>query len=132
MCTGVTAGGVITGKLFVGSGGQRRDFSLEQVGAGLAMVDQRKIDYGEAPRILVEAQAAAQRNKVGIWSLEQKQPEVIYALIYVSVISLKALFAHMLFFRTTAQVCDTKSKRISRNYYCERNPRWAHLLLPDC
>lgn len=76
MCTGVTAGGVITGKLFVGSGGQRRDFSLEQVGAGLAMVDQRKIDYGEAPRILVEAQAAAQRNKVGIWSLEQKQPEL--------------------------------------------------------
>jgi len=76
ICTGVTAGGVITGKLFVGQGGQRRDFSLEQVGSGLAMVDQRKIDYGDAPKLLVDAQAAAQRNKVGIWSIEQKQPEV--------------------------------------------------------
>lgn len=76
VCTGVTGGGVITGKLFVGNGGQRRDFSLEQVGAGLAMVDQRKIDYGEAPKILVEAQNAAQRNKVGLWSLERKQPEL--------------------------------------------------------
>jgi len=76
VCTGVTAGGVITGKLIVGNGGQRRDFSLEQVGAGLAMVDQRKIDYGEAPRLLVDAQNAAQRNKVGIWSMERKLPEV--------------------------------------------------------
>lgn len=76
ICTGVTAGGVITGKLFVGNGAQRRDFSLEQVGAGLAMVDQRKVDYGEAPKMLVDAQIAAQRNKVGLWSLEQKKTEV--------------------------------------------------------
>ena len=76
ICTGVTAGGVITGKLFVGNGGQRRNFSLEQVGAGLAMVDPRKIEYGDAPKLLVDAQRAAQNNKVGIWSLEQKQPEV--------------------------------------------------------
>jgi len=76
ICTGVTAGGVITGKLFVGNGGQRRNFSLEQVGSGLAMVDPRKIEYGDAPKLLVDAQQAAQKNKVGIWSLEQKQPEI--------------------------------------------------------
>lgn len=74
-CTGVTMGGVITGNMFVGQGGQRRDYSLEVVGAGLATVDQRKIDYGEAPRQLVEAQEAAQRNKVGIWSIEKPSAE---------------------------------------------------------
>lgn len=70
-CTGVTMGGVITGSIFVGQGGQRRDYSLELVGAGLATVDQRKIDYGEAPKQLVDAQAAAQQNRVGIWSLDR-------------------------------------------------------------
>ncbi len=43
-CTGVTQGGVITGDLFVGTGGQRRDFAIELVASGLATVDQRKID----------------------------------------------------------------------------------------
>lgn len=69
-CTGVTMGGVITGNMFVGQGDQRRDYSLELVGAGLANVDPRKIEYGEAPKQLVDAQNAAQQNKVGIWSLE--------------------------------------------------------------
>jgi len=71
MCTGVTNGGVMTGTMFVGTGGQRRDYGLELVGAGLASVDQRKIDYGEAPKELVDAQLAAQSKKAGIWSIEQ-------------------------------------------------------------
>lgn len=74
-CNGVTNGGVITGSIFVGTGSQRRDYALEMVGAGLATVDQRKIDYGEAPKSLVDAQMAAQANKVGIWSLEQPTSE---------------------------------------------------------
>ena len=77
-CTGVTQGGVMTGDLFVGSGAQRRDYSIELVASGLATVDQRKIDYGEAPKILVETQTAAQNNKLGIWSIQQvKKAEVI-------------------------------------------------------
>lgn len=76
ICTGVTSGGVITGDMFVGTGGQRRNYSLELVGSGLATVDQRKIDYGEAPKLLVDAQLAAQKNRVGIWSLEQPAEEV--------------------------------------------------------
>lgn len=76
ICTGVTMGGVITGQLFVGSGGQRRDYSIELVSSGLSTVDQRKIDYGEAPKVLVDAQSDAQSNKVGIWSLKQKEEEV--------------------------------------------------------
>lgn len=80
-CKGVTMGGVITGSLFVGQGGQRKNFGLEQVGAGLAVVDQRKIDYGEAPKVLIDAQSAAQRNRTGIWSqetqkVEEKKPAV--------------------------------------------------------
>ena len=72
VCSGVTMGGVITGSMHVGQGGQRRDYSLELVGAGLASVDQRKIDYGEAPKHLVDAQETARQNRVGIWSLERQ------------------------------------------------------------
>lgn len=75
MCKGVTAGGVITGKLFIGAGGQRREFGLEQVGAGFAMVDQRKIDYGEASKLLIDAQSAAEKNRIGLWSLKKAEPE---------------------------------------------------------
>eukprot|EP00545_Synedropsis_sp_CCMP1620_P000313 CAMPEP_0119007442 /NCGR_PEP_ID=MMETSP1176-20130426/3009_1 /TAXON_ID=265551 /ORGANISM="Synedropsis recta cf, Strain CCMP1620" /LENGTH=948 /DNA_ID=CAMNT_0006959593 /DNA_START=112 /DNA_END=2958 /DNA_ORIENTATION=+ len=71
-CSGVSKGGVITGTLFVGQGGQRRNYGLELVAAGLATVDQRKMDWGEAPKDLVDAQLAAQANKIGIWSLEQQ------------------------------------------------------------
>jgi len=76
VCKGVTQGGVITGELFVGAGGQRRNFCLEMIGAGLASVDQRKIEYGEVPQVLVNAQTRASDNRVGLWSLEQKK-EVI-------------------------------------------------------
>jgi len=70
-CTGVTNGGVMTGNLFVGQGAQRRDFSIELVASGLATVDQRKIDYGEAPKVLIDSQSAAQNNRLGIWSVKQ-------------------------------------------------------------
>jgi staphylococcal nuclease domain-containing protein 1 len=68
-CSGVTPGGVITGTIWVGQGPQRRDYGVEIVAAGLSTVDQRKIDYGEAPKNLIDAQLAAQNNKVGIWSI---------------------------------------------------------------
>jgi staphylococcal nuclease domain-containing protein 1 len=71
VCTGVTMGGVITGSMYIGQGEQRRDYSLELVASGLATVDQRKIDYGEAPKHLIDAQAAAERNRVGIWSIDR-------------------------------------------------------------
>lgn len=74
-CKGVTMGGVITGELFVGGGAQRRDFGLEMVGAGLASVDQRKIDYGEASKTIVDAQAHAKSNKVGLWSTYKEKIE---------------------------------------------------------
>lgn len=75
ICKGVTQGGVITGELFVGGGAQRRDFSLEMVGSGLASVDQRKIEYGEAPKVLVDAQNRATDNRVGLWSMVQKKQQ---------------------------------------------------------
>jgi len=75
-CKGVTTGGVITGELVVGTGAKKRDYTLELVAAGLAVVDQRKIDYGEAPRHLVDAHTAAQNNRVGIWSLEQTTMDI--------------------------------------------------------
>jgi len=76
VCKGVTMGGVITGEIFVGGGAQRRSFSLEMVGAGLAVVDQRKIEYGEAPKVLVDAQTRASSNRVGLWSIAQKKQQV--------------------------------------------------------
>ena len=68
-CTGVTLGGVIVGSMFIGQGANRRDYSIELLSAGLASIDQRKIDYGEVPKELVDAQTTAQAKKVGIWSL---------------------------------------------------------------
>lgn len=70
-CTGITLGGVITGSLFIGQGAQRRDYAVDIVATGLATVDQRKIDYGEAPQSLVAAQTIAQNNKLGVWSIER-------------------------------------------------------------
>lgn len=72
-CYGVTLGGVLTGELFVGSGEKRRDFGIEMVTSGLASVDQRKIEYGEAPKLVLDALAQAKRNRLGIWSVQQKE-----------------------------------------------------------
>jgi staphylococcal nuclease domain-containing protein 1 len=78
-CNGVTNSGIITGNMIIGFGKNRVDYAIELLGAGLATVDQRKIDYGEAPRQLIDAQAAAEQNKVGVWSIAKpgavaKQP----------------------------------------------------------
>jgi len=70
-CTGVTNGGVMTGTMYIGSGALRRDYGTELVSLGFASVDQRKIEYGEAPKSLIDAQLAAQSKKSGIWSVEQ-------------------------------------------------------------
>jgi staphylococcal nuclease domain-containing protein 1 len=86
-CTGVTQGGVMTGDLFVGTGAQRRDYSVELVASGLATVDQRKIDYGEAPKILIDTQTAAQNNKLGIWSVEQVKKNMVRVLSNASFFS---------------------------------------------
>lgn len=75
-CTGVTQGGVMTGDLYVGQGGQRRNYCVELVASGLVTVDQRKIDYGEAPKVLVDSQTAAQNNKLGIWSVQKVVKDV--------------------------------------------------------
>lgn len=83
VCTGVTQGGVMTGDLYVGQGAQRRDYCIELVASGLATVDQRKIDYGEAPKVLIDSQTAAQENKLGIWSVTQvKKDEPVAAKVF--------------------------------------------------
>jgi staphylococcal nuclease domain-containing protein 1 len=69
----VTLGGVITGQLFFGQGAQRKDYTIEILGAGLATLDEKKLEYGEVPKVLMDAQSAAQKNKVGIWSIEPKE-----------------------------------------------------------
>lgn len=70
-CTSCTKGGVITGSMHVGQGPLRRDYGLELVMAGLATVDQRKIDWGEAPKQYVDAQNKARAGKIGLWSVER-------------------------------------------------------------
>jgi staphylococcal nuclease domain-containing protein 1 len=72
-CSGVTNSGIILGKMSV----QNNDYSIELLGAGLATVDQHKIDFGEAPQQLIAAQTAAIANKVGIWSIEQPTQQVV-------------------------------------------------------
>lgn len=74
-CSNVTNGGVITGSMFIGQGSFRRDYGLELVMAGLATVDKRKIDYGEAPKSYVDAQNKARAGKIGVWSIEQAVTE---------------------------------------------------------
>lgn len=78
----MTNGGVITGDMFVGQGGQRRNYSVELVGVGLATLDPRKLEYGEVPKMLMDAMAAAQKNRVGIWSIEQKTDEVSHVVLF--------------------------------------------------
>jgi len=70
-CKNVTKGGVFIGSMAVGQGSTERDYALDLVAAGLASLDQRKVDYGEAPKYLVDAQNKAKTNKIGIWSIEQ-------------------------------------------------------------
>mmetsp|Transcript_16079 Transcript_16079/g.18495 ORF Transcript_16079/g.18495 Transcript_16079/m.18495 type:complete len:984 (+) Transcript_16079:208-3159(+) len=69
----VTKGGVITGQLFVGGGAARTDIGMELLGSGLARLDQIKVDYGEVPKHLLDAQTISQTSKKGIWSLEDPE-----------------------------------------------------------
>ena len=74
---GVTQGGVITGLCYITSGGQpRRDYSLEVLGAGLASIDSRQLEYGKVPKQYIDAQNAAKKNRVGIWSLKTSESVV--------------------------------------------------------
>ena len=72
-CSGVTNSGIILGSMYTGFGSQRTDYTIELLGAGLASLDQRKVEYNEVPKSLIEAQNIAKANKVGLWSLEQPQ-----------------------------------------------------------
>lgn len=72
-CSDITKGGIITGSLNFWQGAQRRDYSVDLVGAGLAKIDQFKIDYGEVAQYLVDAQTVAEKKKAGLWSLEKKE-----------------------------------------------------------
>jgi staphylococcal nuclease domain-containing protein 1 len=75
-CQNVTNGGIVTGSLYIGVGPQRKDYTIELIGAGFATLDQRKLEYGEVPKYLVDAQTVAQGNKAGLWSLEQPKSAV--------------------------------------------------------
>ena len=75
VCSGVTNSGIITGTMYVGQGGQRRDYTTELLGAGLATLDQRKVEYGEVPKPLLDVVEKAKENKVGIWSVQKAVKE---------------------------------------------------------
>lgn len=75
-CSGVTNSGIITGTMYFRNKGERQDYAIELLGAGLANLDQRKIDYGEVPKHLLEIQERAKENKVGLWALAQTEPKV--------------------------------------------------------
>jgi staphylococcal nuclease domain-containing protein 1 len=71
VCTGVTNSGIIVGSIYVGFGNKRTDYSIELLGAGLATIDSRKMEFGEVPKYLLDAQGSAQQNRVGVWSIER-------------------------------------------------------------
>jgi staphylococcal nuclease domain-containing protein 1 len=81
-CIGVSLTGVVTGHLYVGTGQQRADFGLELICAGLATVDQRKIEQGYAPKSLLEAQNQAVANRVGLWSVENNRADEVRSIVF--------------------------------------------------
>jgi len=76
VATGVTNGGVITGQIFVTVKGERKSYSSILVASGFGHIDQRLVDYGQAPAALVEIQETAKQHKVGLWSLVQEEKVV--------------------------------------------------------
>jgi staphylococcal nuclease domain-containing protein 1 len=72
-CSGVTNSGIITGTMYVHQGGQKHDYATELLGAGLANLDARKVEYGEVPKHILEVEEKARENKVGIWSVERPE-----------------------------------------------------------
>ncbi|GAX13294.1 staphylococcal nuclease domain-containing protein 1 [Fistulifera solaris] len=69
-CSGVTTSGIITGSLFVGQGATRRDYTIELLGGGLSKLDQRKVEFGEVPKHLLDCEQKARDGRIGLWSLE--------------------------------------------------------------
>jgi len=123
-CGGVTNGGVITGSMSVGTGTSKRDFGLELVCAGLGTVDQRKIDYGEAPKSLVDAQDKAEENKVGLWALFKREKiesnSTVKSKVEIATISLSEIRAgNHFFYRVvgdeSAKVIDDSMRLFTEN-----------------
>lgn len=131
-CSGVTLGGVIVGSIFVGTGDARRDYSIELVGAGLATIDQRRIDYGEVPKPLVDTQLIAQANKIGIWSIaqavESRAPKSIekhkdeVLLVRISEIRSGTHFFYHVINDEAAKVMDSSMKLFTTNNGTEGAP----------
>lgn len=125
-CKSITNSGIIQGNLFVGAGPQRRDYTIELIGAGLATVDQRKIDYGEAPKSLIDAQNTAKLNKVGLWSIEQQSETVAVKVVEKSKVTTASIrlseiragnhfFYHMVK-DPASQVMDDSMKKFTSNH----------------
>ena len=67
---GLTNGGVVTGKMYVGGGAKRENFAKQLLSSGLGSIDYRDVD-STAPD-LVAAMESAKSRKAGIWSVEGK------------------------------------------------------------
>lgn len=80
IATGVTNGGVITGQLFATVNGERKSYSSILIATGLGHIDQRLIEYGQAPATLVGIQETAKQNKIGLWTLA-KEEEVVKEVV---------------------------------------------------
>ena len=68
-CTNVTNSGIFTGTMHIKQGNSRIDYATELLGAGLATLDARKVEYGEVPKEMLDVEAKARENKIGLWSI---------------------------------------------------------------
>lgn len=105
ICKGITNGGVIIGEMYIVGCAQKRDSSLEMFGTGLASVEQRKIDYGEASKTIVEAQTCAKANRVGTCSSYVEE-----AIISSTVLLYYFCHASTLFSNLVCQSCVANHK----------------------
>ena len=71
--TGSTMAGILTGQLHVGFAEKKTNFAKVLVGAGLATIDDRRLE--SAPPSLVAAQAAAKEGRIGMWVDEAMHAE---------------------------------------------------------
>ena len=60
------------------------DMIPKRIDAGLASIDQFKIEYVETPKVLFDAQNRATSNKVGLWLMERKQQQIRRAIPYLN------------------------------------------------
>ncbi|GMH85204.1 hypothetical protein TrST_g10916 [Triparma strigata] len=70
---GLTNGGVVTGKMFVGAGAKKENFASALLKEGLSSIDWRDVDSTNAD--LVSNMSAAKASKKNIWSLENAVAE---------------------------------------------------------